>query len=257
MCVKNTCLPYQNDPTLKSSRTLKAAFPYENNKKVLSSSNVTPLQKLKIAENRVRKSNALKKEREEYFAKIREEETNCAFKKNKCATKIQAIFRGFRRRLKSNSYCRKRRFIPKVSMNQIQNELGSLANSISLKPISGLTLEPHGKASRRRAKIVAAAANQIKQYMRMVVERKKARRRMKCILEEKIAKSARAIQKFFRFVKITCLKKNLDRVRREHAATTVQKYTRRFFSQKRYCNLLFLKSNVNSIMSTNYLDVAC
>lgn len=238
MCISNT-RSVQDAPNKKFGK-LSASLPFEKLKTITGtgskSRNTTLMQKLKIVESKQLAAKALVRERDEYFHKIALEEEAKQLRRIRCAILIQAIFRGFRVRPRK-PYKRTVKVVtkpsPKALLLEIQDELCDFAQLLSLKPIAGLNLESRGKTSKRRARIESAAAFRITRFFRMILCRKRARRELNEIRNQKLDRSARIVTRFFRLVKLKKWTKNLERENRSKAAQSIQCSIRSFQSRQR------------------------
>ena len=131
----------------------------------------TPMQKLRRNEVNVKRNLEFKKERDKFFARLKDEKNFQLFLENESATKIQATFRGFKMRPKPETFdktmYRRYEHLP-ASVSEINAELCSWQSILQLKPIPGLTLESAGRNAKRQAKFEYAAAIRIQCFFRMI-----------------------------------------------------------------------------------------
>ena len=117
--------------------------------------------------------------------------------------------------------------------HELQDELISLASSLQLGPIKGLTLEPRGKASRRRRQIEHAAVRRLQRWARMLAVRSLARARCDLVRHNKRDRAARTITRFFHSLKMRSFKANLQEGMRNDAARVIQCAGRKFVATHR------------------------
>lgn len=162
---------------------LSVTLPYKKTIKIIGNveKGSTNFQKLKFAEAKVQNNLLLKAERDEYLNRLLNDRLEKEDREYKAAVVIQRHFRGFRKRPKPKRYLRPEKKIPIILLSKLQDELCSLQQTLSLKVIPGLTLEPRGKASRRRAKIEYAASMRIVKFLGCFAQKSKQERgSMKC-----------------------------------------------------------------------------
>lgn len=238
MCTTNTkvMIPEQKRSSAKDSPN--AYIPYEklNRIKGQALEGITPFQRLKIAEIKVKRNNDLKRERNEYFWKIMQEKERHNESCCKAAIRIQKHFRGYLLRLRRQRI--RQIYTPKpkrveVSLIGIHDELCGWADKVALKPILGLSLEPKHKTSKRKLKLEATAANTLTAFFKMIMERNKARRRMNEYHIKVANWAALVCTRFFRLVKIRTLAKNVNFQNRRMAALKIQCAVRRRQARKR------------------------
>lgn len=201
VCTINTYHEYTEN-TMVISKKLRASLPY--NKKIdeiLTGRNPTQYQKRMISDANKVLGEDLKLEKNQYYENLRIKQAEVESVKNYCATKIQALFRGYLCRPKS-TYKQIRKSALKFSVSELHDELCNYASALNLKPITGLSLESHHKTSRRRRKIEAAAAFRIQRFFSMIVARKKCCDILNRMRSDQFIRASRAIIKAFRVFKL-------------------------------------------------------
>ena len=203
---------------------LSVSLPYKKTIKIIGNvdKGSTNFQKMKFAEAKVKNNLVLKAERDEYLNRLLNDRLEKEDREYKAAVAIQRHFRGFRKRPRPKYYLRPEKKIAKVVLSRLQDELCSLQQALSLKAIPGLTLEPRGKASRRRAKIEHAASMRIVRFFRMVCAKKEAKRKILEMMSYRTYKKAVAIAKFFRFIKVKTMRNRLAKVKKNESAIKIQ-----------------------------------
>lgn len=236
MCTVNASLLFNAPRPADSLKPLTATLPYKATKQQTIKKKVpneTLFQKLINSENIQRMDKELRRDREKYFAQLREEKQLTEEKRNKAATKIQALFRGFRKRKGPVKYIRRKRRIKVHTQNDMQDELCTLAAQLGLKPIDGLSLEARSKTSKRKEKIMNAAAFRLHKFMDMITKRSLARKRLQERREEILNRAARIITRAVRYVKVKKFVKRCENIKRQQMALKIQCRTRIFQAREK------------------------
>ena len=199
----------------------------------------TRFEKLKGLDSHYYRCQSLLEERNEYFLALYAEKQAKEDMQHYCATRIQAMYRGFNARprmgyswgpprspgLKFRTW--------KFAPNEIADELCKLSSRINLPIIPGLTLEPRGKASKRQRNIRIAAHRRLVLFMRMIVAKFKARRYIAQVRQNLHNKMARRIVRLFRMIMAKSFTSKALAVKRGNCATVINNAARRFLSRKR------------------------
>ena len=236
MCTVNASIPVNMIPPPDKLKPLSAKLPYGksgqyNLKKKVKHS--TLFQEMMMTENQHRIEKELRKDREEFFAQLRKEKQVIDIKRNEAAVKIQALYRGFRMRRRPVEYTRRRKKRRVHSQNDMQDELCTLAAKLGLKPIDGLSLETRNKTSRRKERIMNAAAFRLHRFFAMILQRARARRRVEERKEEIINYCARIITRCVRYVKVKKFVKKCENVKRQQMAIKMQCRIRIFHAREK------------------------
>lgn len=180
VCIVNSTKRQQsNEKSSSSSSKFRASMPY---KKAIV---LAPLQSVQSSdypsstvrvresmENHVKLHEELKQERNRYFNKIISDKEEVARLQSESATKIQALFRGYRARPRYLRRVYKPMAKPKLMISKLHEELCIYASELNLKPIPGLNIETYRKTSKRRKKIENAAAFHICRFFMMISAKK-------------------------------------------------------------------------------------
>ena len=148
MCTVNASLLVMNPKQAPSLKPLTATLPYKTTKQQTIKKKVTNetlFQQLIGGENRQRMEKDLKRDKEMFFAQLKQEKWEVEQKRHKSAVKIQALFRGYRKRRNKATYVRRKMRRKPRTQNDMQDELCTLAAKLGLKPIDGLSLEARSK----------------------------------------------------------------------------------------------------------------
>ena len=200
MCTSNTIEAYQSSKREKL-KNLVATMPYEKSKTLNGPvKGATLVQKLKVQHINARKTEELKRQRDEFVNQMKHEKYERDKLKNKAATKIQAAFRGFKKRRKK-FLGRKPKPPVVLTQSEIYDELCAMASKLELPPIPGLSLEARSRASRRKRKIESVATMRIQKFFKMLVAKKRAKGKLRQRSVENIDRAARRIAKFFTYIK--------------------------------------------------------
>lgn len=236
MCTVNASLLFNVPRPADSLKPLTATLPYKTTKQQSIKKKVqneTLFQQMLNGENKQRMEKELKRDREVFFAELRKEKVEVEAKRNASATKIQALFRGYRKRRNPAKYVRHKKRRKVHSQNDMQDELCTLAAKLGLKPIDGLSLETRSKTSRRKEKIMNAAAFRIHRFMDMIFQRSRALRRIEERRMEILNQCARIITRAVRYVKVKKFVKRCEIVKREQMVIKIQCRTRIFQARER------------------------
>ena len=230
MCTTNTKSVYIEKISKKKSKKLegiRASFPYkkpENLINPLKLADPTPMQRLRQSQFQQVLNAELHAEREEFLNKLLSERRYKLQVENRCATMIQAIFRGFRRRKLQirGSLGSRKKFKVSLTAERINAELCTWASSLGLKPITGLSLVSKDRLLKRKAKFQFAAAIKLQCFFRMIVCMKKYKRKQKLERTRKIITSQMTILRFFKWVHRITKEERDNNLHRRKAATTLQ-----------------------------------
>lgn len=264
MSVINTTSVFKRStPSPEKSSPFKATLPYKKNKAKLG--NVlnadTPWTKLQLFKSQKERNVQLIRERNYFMNELANERSDEEWHQHRCATKIQAAFRGFRTRPRTLQHYDIQRTRKKVrnTARDIQDELYAHAKLLKLTVIPGLTLEPRGKESRRRRKIAYAASIQIQEFFKMIVARRYARIRLEERKHEIRNLMARKLVRFFRYLFMLSFTKKADKMKRGANAVIIQNCVRSFIARNRVRLLkrgrLALKrqNHSSTVITRNYL----
>ena len=243
MCTTNTSkaytVPTVKDPKIKD---VVATLPYS--KKMSFSSlgkGETPWQKLKFDEARILRNDMLKMERNEFLAKLQSDrkaleqieqeelallEQTAEYNNSKNEKAVENYMTGMlyvkhslrpvmARKLTLSKEDERRMF---REVMDIQDELCALATKLKLKPIRGLTLEPRGKASRRKRQVENAAARRLQRWCKMLIAKHIAKERCQAVRDIKRNKAANIIQIMFKNVGMKHFLESLERGNKNDAA---------------------------------------
>eukprot|EP00597_Dinobryon_sp_UTEXLB2267_P010545 CAMPEP_0170100816 /NCGR_PEP_ID=MMETSP0020_2-20130122/1879_1 /TAXON_ID=98059 /ORGANISM="Dinobryon sp., Strain UTEXLB2267" /LENGTH=2204 /DNA_ID=CAMNT_0010323775 /DNA_START=142 /DNA_END=6754 /DNA_ORIENTATION=- len=177
-------------------------MPYERSKTLNGPiKGATLFQKMRVNDITLRKTEELKRNRDEFIRQIKREKFEKDRLKFRAATKIQAAFRGFRARPKKPNSFRKQKAIVVLSQSELYDELCVMAAKLDLSPIPGLNLEARSRASKRKRRIETVAIFRIQNFFKMLVAKKKAKATLRLKSIENVEKAARKLTKFFRYIK--------------------------------------------------------
>jgi hypothetical protein len=235
MCTVNASVNFNVPPPPDKLRPVMAVFPYAaQNGKTLKAKvrDPTLFQTLKLNENIQLLTVELKKDKEKYFQRLRDEKNSFDSLRNAKAVKIQALFRGYLKR-RPTSYIRRRKRRIVHSQNDMQDELCTWAAGLGLKPIDGLSLETRSKTSRRKEKIMNAAAFRLHKFFDMILQRARARLRCAARREEIVEKCARVITRAVRYVKVRKFVKKCNTVKEQQSAVKIQCRARIFQAREK------------------------
>jgi tetratricopeptide (TPR) repeat protein len=247
MCIINTKDVYvlpshqksvSDKVTRKDTSSSGATLPFKKTTRIVGNADKgsTPFQKLKLAETKVVTNNQFHEERDHFFAEINEGRIQREILETESTTKIQAHFRGLRRRIKINkrpNYVKPVKKVSNFSVLQLHDDLCYLASIVSLKPIPGLTLESKGRASRRKAKIEHAAVLRLQIWSRMLFAKSEAQSYMAIYKAKRREKSSRIISRFFRLLKLKSFKKRVGIINRARGIIKIQNAARFFLYYRR------------------------
>lgn len=239
MCTSNTIEAYQSSKREKL-KNLVATMPYEKSKTLNGPvKGATLVQKLKVQSITARKTEELKRQRDEFVSQMKREKYDKDKLKNKAATKIQAAFRGFRNRRKKIS-SRKPKPPVVLSQSEIYDELCAMASKLELPPIPGLSLEARSRASRRKRKIENVATCRIQIFFKMLVAKKKAKEKLRQRSVENVDRAAIRITKFFNYIKDKNAMNRFLEMKKNMLAIKVQCAERIRQSRAKYINIIII-----------------
>lgn len=227
MCTINTYQQIEKSSVPINLRSLVATLPYEKNKAGFRKGK-TKFEDHKISEVKMRLIEELKRDRDDFFHKLKREKQEKDRIRGKAATKIQAIYRGYRQRPRPTPYVRRRKPVVSLLQYEVQDELCKMSTALNLKPIAGLNLEPRSKTSKRRRKIETAAAFRIQRLFQMITARNKARLVVDQKKVERIHRSAVVITNSFRYLKTKNFIKSYETMRRNQMVIKLQCQIRYF-----------------------------
>jgi len=249
MCTTNTVCSYTVPQEARSVKDTVVRTPYKPKLRTLSFTKAeTPWQKFKLRDAKANRNELLHKERDEYMEKLRAEKKAKDWYEFVCAVRIQALWRGYRCHLRPRpgakpkpKFVRKPKIKQRVTQHEMQDELCHLASRLALKPILGLSLESRAKANRRRKKFELAAALTLQRFMRCMVAKILAKRRMRAIRDLKIFKGAKIITRFFKSLKLLTFKRRMIFSKQCDAVVVIQNAARKFLSYNRVRKLKRLR----------------
>lgn len=264
MCTTNTAkmyvVPPVRNPKIKDTIV---TLPYSK-KYSLSSigKGETPWQKLKFEEARQKRNEMLKKERSLFLEQLSEdkrrideedqqaadfqqtEEYKALIEIEESESQTSSSSRAFlfvkygqmptiekSRKVDGISKDEERKMIKEV--NEVHDELCALASKLGFKPIKGLTLEPRGKASKRKKQIENAASRRMQRWCRMIIAKRAARARCTEFRDMKRNNAARTICRMFRNAGQNNFKAKMVQGQRDAAATVIQCAGRKFIAVHR------------------------
>lgn len=236
MCTINSYRYFEVGKPDEDRENLIASLPYKKQRNTeKANAGPTRFQKYKMAEVKERKIDEMRRDREDYFAKLASDRRAVQSRKNWSIIKIQALFRGFRRRRqKGIAYMPKRKNVAILTQIQIQDELCQMATSLSLEPIPGLSLEARSKTSRRKNRIENAAAFRLQKFFKMLYNRSIARAYLAIKRDERLQRCARTITKAVRFMKTKNFLKRCDQIKKTRSAIKIQMCYRSYVARTRY-----------------------
>jgi tetratricopeptide (TPR) repeat protein len=178
-------------------------------------------------------------ERDDFLMSLYAEKKANEEMRDYCATRIQAIYRGYSRRPRRGySWSAPRspglkfrtwRFAP----NEITNELCTLATRANLGPIPGMTLQPRNKAKKQRREIEVAARRRLINFFTMNVARAIARRYMNRVRKDRQNFMAYRIVRFFRMVRAKAWTQKVMQAKRNSCGTIINNLMRKFLANNR------------------------
>lgn len=252
-------------PQQSATDSPNATLPYKKSMAKLGATLTadTPWTKLQLAKVQRERTTQLVRERDNFMVQLMKERCDEEQLQNWCVIKIQATFRGFRRRprtlLQHEMRRRKdKRDLPRNSLQGIHEELCSMAKRLRLRTIAGLTLVPKSMQAKRRRKISGAAAMRIQRFFRMLVARRKARAQMADVRLAMKNAMVRIIVRFFKYCFIKSFGMKALNSRKGVSAVFVQNQARAFLARRcvrelRKLKLLRKRQNHASIIITrNY-----
>lgn len=245
MCTTNSAtayLPAKRDKL----KALVATMPYERSKSITGPlKGATLFQKMKVNDITLKKTEELRRSRDEFVQKVKREKFELDKIKSRCATKIQAVFRGFRVRPRKEKRPLKVKEVVVLSQSEIHEELCVMAAKLQFPPIPGLNLEAKSKASKRRRKIEAAATFRIQRFFKMLLARKRARDRLREKREEKKNIAAGYITRFFRFAKVKKAASRREEIKKSLLIVKLQCSERVHQSHAKYAPILIIHKHTH------------
>jgi len=244
----------------------KATLPYKKSMAKLGAmlDADTPWTQLQLHKTQKARTARLLEERSVFMDELNKERSDEEWYRNRCATKIQATFRGFCSRPRSFEHQhmyrlhQRGRTQVRATPQEIRDELCSLAISLNLRVIPGLTLIPKSTESRRRHKISKAAALRIQRFFQMIVARNLAKARLEVRREEIRNMMSRRIVRFFKFLFVRSFTRKADKMKRDSKAVIIQCYARCFMARNRVRMLKRMKTvfrrenQASTIITRNY-----
>jgi len=229
MCTTNTERSRTRNAAGSQSDVPFVRFPYQKQETILSKGKKGKTQTdiYRFSAQQQKKSQEFIKERNQFLLKLHQEREDKLRRETASAVKIQSIFRGYNIR-KPTSYKPRSTNKPEIfgasnkNIMELHEELCALAESLSLKPIPGLTLENRSKKSRRRTRIELAAIIRIQSFVRMSLAIIKTRNLLEKQRRLKQERMACKIQKFFRWVRKKAAKMVTENKMRMRAAIKLQ-----------------------------------
>jgi hypothetical protein len=238
MCTTNTAHPYGSKQAVKHSKK-SATLPYRLPDILPAfSSGQTDLQLLVNSEAKRKRCQKLKKERGEFMDALHEGRDEAKRLQIYSAIRIQASFRGYRKRrgtIDLEKIMKDRVKNPRLTTSQeIRNELTLWATSIGLKPVVGLSLESTIKKSLHQKKLEAHAASKMKQMLRIAVAFARVRKKRQELYERKKDDAATTVQRFFKYIVFQTKLEGIVGLLKRKGAVQIQTYCRGFLARFRY-----------------------
>ena len=241
MCTTTTDTEYTGGigPPKKFAKALNVALPY---RKTTSFDELfeakTPLQQVKVVEAKAKRNRALQMERKEYLRKTHADRVEKEYREKVAATRIQALFRGYRARPKDPTRRRRPRGPLVMRQQELREFLTDLQTQLGFKAIKGLTLTGKERNSKRLNVLRNAAAYVVQRFFQMITARKHARERMQCVRKVKVLHARWTVYRCVKlsmnvFVEFKQLKQ-----KRYAAAVTIQSQMRAFLARRRVRLLL-------------------
>lgn len=237
MCTSSTFRLYDLPP-VKYKAKKAAKLPYRTPDVLPAfSSGSTDLQLLVNAESKQKRSDELKLERANFLSALHDGREMQTQLKNVAAVKIQARFRGYRRRrgtIDLDKLIKDRQSNPKLlSSKIIREELTDWAAAIGLKPVPGLSLESTVKKSLRQRRIEKRAAIKIQYFLRILCAMSEANRRRAKVLKQRQDEAATRIQRFFKYLVFQTKFEGVVALLKRSGAVRIQTYCRGFLARFR------------------------
>lgn len=236
MCTTNTAKPYDLRPLRGAKK--KAHLPYTQPDVLPAfSSGATDMQLLVNSGAKYKRCVELKRERDEFMQSLHGGRDDTARLDNYAATRIQARFRGYRRRrggIDLEKILKNRQDNPRLtSSKEIREELTEWAGKIGLKPVPGLSLESIIKKSLHQKKLEAHAATRLKGFLRVAVACSRVRRRRAELLEVRKFDAATTIQRFFKYIVFQTKLEGIVALLKRKGAVQIQTYCRGWLARFR------------------------
>jgi hypothetical protein len=236
MCTTTTDVEYTGGigPPKKFAKALNVALPY---RKTMSFDELfeakTPLQQMKVVEARAKRNKVLQLERQQYLRQTHADRVEKENREKVAATRIQALFRGYRARPKDPTRRRRPRGPVVLKQQQMREFLTDLQAQLGFKPIKGLTLTGKERNSKRLNVLRNAAAYVVQRFFQMITARKYARAQMQRVRKAKILHARWTIYRCMK-LSMTVLAgwRQRDR-KRNAAAVTIQTQMRAFLARRR------------------------
>lgn len=243
MCTTNTSAVINEDSVPKKFKhllELKANLPYTKPFSLSSTHKLadpTPMQKLKFRGHRKQINDDLIKEKLFFFKQLEMNRFRKLAIETSAAVMIQSLFRGYRKRPSKpgkTEYEMRRYHRLHPSRKALQLELSSIASSIGLTPIAGLTLPAplRLKKTSKWGKFEIAAAIRLQCFFRMLVERLKYQKKKHACKMEKLVRAFRILSKFIKYCLKAGQKERQLQVMRSKAAKVIQSLYRVFVSRQ-------------------------
>ena len=241
MCTTNTSRLYEQVHVRKANKS--AQLPYKRPDVLPAfSSGATDVQLLVNSESKKKHCKKLKEEREEFLCSLKESRVESKRLEMFAATKIQALFRGYRRRrgeIDCGQIEKYRIDHPKLtSVEDIRSELTLWAAKIKLKPIYGISLESTIRKSAHQKHLEKSAAMKVKYFLRVVVACSKVNKRRQEVLQEKINAAATTINRFFKYIVFQTKLEGVVALLKKKGAVQIQTYCRGFLARFRYSDFV-------------------
>lgn len=219
-----------------TKKVVRASLPYKTPDTLPAfSSGLTDVQLLVNADARRKRSAALRKEREEFMTELKATRNVHAQIEHKSATKIQARYRGYRRRrgkfepVSSDG----KNFLKARKPITILEELYEFADRINLKPIRGLTLINPNKKTAKQKRLENKAAFKIQNFCRMADAKYRVRMIREELLRKKQNVAAEVIQRFFKYIVFQTKLEGIVSLLKKKGAVVIQTLIRRHLACKR------------------------
>jgi hypothetical protein len=242
MCTSTTSTSHKLPPVKGvAKKAVKASLPYKTPDVLPAfSSGSTDVQMLVNAEARLKRSAVLKKERDEFMSELKATREAHSQIEDKAAIKIQARFRGYRRRRGKFEPISKedKNFLKARKPITILEELYELADRINLKPIRGLNLINPNKKTVKQKRLENKAAYIVQNFCRMADAKYRVRLLKEEILRKKQNIAAEVIQRFFKYIVFQTKLEGVVAMLKKKGAVAIQTVIRRHLACKRYFDKL-------------------
>ena len=236
----------QKPPIFKQSTSASATLPQRKDDTSLWAQSSpmrggkTRFEKLIGIDFHYQRCKTLIEERDNYFLELYAEKQAKDDMDHYSATLIQAAFRGWITRPRRGHFARTPPRSPglkfrtwKFAPHEIADELCEHAEKLKLSKITGMTLEPRNKASKRKIAMQKAALRRIVILFRMVVARTRAKRIVAIKKQEKNDKLSKRVSRFFRWIFAKSFTRKAMAHKKNKCATVINNKIRQYLSWNR------------------------